>query len=58
MQMLCDDDDGVHIRTPRSRRDADAPYPKSGLTFNLHFCSNTITLFFNFLAIISREDEV
>ncbi len=24
MQMLCDDDDGVHIRTPRSRRDADA----------------------------------
>ena len=41
-----------------SRRDADAPYPKSGLTFNLHLSSNTIPLLFNFLAIISREDEV
>lgn len=58
MQMLCDDDDGVHIRTPSSRRDADAPYPKSGLTFNLHFSSNTIPLLFNFLTIISRENEV
>ena len=38
--------------------DANAPYPKSGLTFNLHFGSNTIPLFFNFLAIISRENEV
>ena len=42
----------------RSRRDADAPYPKSVLSIYLHFCSNTITLFFNFLAIISRENEV
>lgn len=28
------------------------------LAFNLHFSSNTIPLLFNFLAIISREDEV
>lgn len=28
------------------------------LSLYLHFGSNTITLFFNFLAIISRKDEV
>ena len=42
----------------RSLRDADALYLKSVLSLYLHFCSNTITLFFNFLTIISREDEV